>query len=99
MSYVDYQCIKEQRERIASVKKKLEDLFGNIRKDTEILGENWITNTSNTVIQSFNNLYPLFDEIVGDYQKEIGVLDNVIKAYEAANANTKAQIDEHIDMS
>lgn len=99
MNHIEYQCIKEQRQKIESVKKRLEDLFGRIRKDTTILGENWNTTASHTVIESFTNLYPLFEEIVIDYQDELDFLDNVLKAYESMNSFTKAQIDEHIDIS
>ena len=99
MNHIEYQCIKEQRQKIEAIKIRLEDLFGRIQKDTTILGENWITNTSQTVIESFTNLYPLFEEIVIDYQNELDFLDNVLKAYEAINVHTKAQIDEHIEIS
>ena len=77
---IDTDRLTEEIEKIRNVNQNFEEIFSEIRKNTEGLKDYWKTRTSESVFTSFEQFYKSLENVVATFKKDIEFLENVVKS-------------------
>lgn len=94
---IDTVKLSEQVNIIKDSKVRLEELFGVLKNDNNILKEMWETRTSEGVFDSFEEFYKDVKKIINNLNKDVEFLEKVVNSGYIENvAKTNEQIDNNI---
>lgn len=77
---IDTVQLAAEIEKIKNVKNNFEQIFEEIKKDTESLKEYWNTTTSESVFTSFESFYTALQNVTNTFQKDIEFLEKTVSS-------------------
>ena len=96
---IDTNKILDEIQKMKSIKQVFEDLYRQVKKNTEDLKDDWISRTSESVFSDFPTFYEALENSIRDLNNDITYLEKVVKqGYENNNKATNNLVDEKIAM-
>lgn len=97
--YIDTDKLSEEIDKIKKVNTKLEEIFSQIKRNTDVLKDYWSTETSDSVFTSFEQFYVTLENTKNNFQKDIEFLENVVKSsYIEEDEGISSLVDSNIAM-
>lgn len=94
---IDTGKIQEEIQKIKKVKKVFEDLYRQVKGNTESLKDDWISRTSESIFSDFPTFYKAFENSIKDLNNDIEYLEKIVNnKYESNNKATNDLIDKNI---
>ena len=94
---VDFDSVREQRDKLKTVRDDLKNVFDYINSDTNALKDYWESKTSRDVFESFEDFVKYLDEIKENFNTDIEFINNkALGTYETADSDLNKQVEEHI---
>lgn len=96
---IDTIKLSSEISKLKDAKKTLDELFGIIKKDNQLLRELWETRTSQKVFDSFEDFYKNLETSINNLNHDIEFLENKVNSnYEEKDDHTDYLVDERIAM-
>jgi WXG100 family type VII secretion target len=94
---IDTEKLSAEIEKIKSTKKNFEEIFQQVKNDTESLKDYWSTRTSESVFSSFQEFYSVFENVTAELQKDIDFLERTVSnSYVAKDKGISKLVDDKI---
>ena len=94
---IDTNKIKENIEKLKKIKKELEDMNKSLGDETELLKDDWVSNTSESFYSSYPDFQKSFEQLINNIDLDIAYLDTIVNYnYEKIESITNKQVDEKI---
>ncbi len=94
---IDTEKLSLEIEKIKKVNKDFEEIFNQVKKDTESLKDYWSTRTSESVFSSFQDFYSVLENVKAVFQKDIEFLEKTVNSsYEVKDQGISKLVDDKI---
>ena len=78
---VDFDSVREQRDKLKTVRDDLKNVFDYINSDTNALKDYWESKTSRDVFESFEDFVKYLDEIKENFNTDIKIILDIYENY------------------
>ena len=93
---IDTEALAKEVSTIRSKRDRLNEIYTSLKKNNEILKDNWKSKTSNVVFTNFEDFYTGFQTQLDNLKNDIDFLDNLIVKYKEFESKNNQNIDEKI---
>ncbi len=96
---IDTEKLNDEISKIEEVNRKFDTLFKKIKDETEVSKDVWDTGTSESVFESFQQLYVALENVKQTFQKDVEFLKNAVSStYTEEETQINKLVDEKIAM-
>ena len=96
---INTEQLSNEIDKIKNTYNKFEEIFNEIKKDTESLKEFWSTRTSESVFNSFEDFYVALENVKTTFKKDIDFLEKTVStSYIEEDKGTNRLVDSNIAM-
>ena len=96
---IDTEKLNDEISKIEEVNRNFDTLFKKIKDETEVLKDVWDTGTSESVFESFQQLYVALENVKQTFQKDVEFLKNAVSStYTEEETQINKLVDEKIAM-
>lgn len=97
MINIDTERIRTEIDNLQNINDNLYDIFSDIRKNTNLLKNEWETETSEAFFNDMNKFYNTLDNVYNTFEKDISTLNGIVNSnYEREEEKKNSDIDNNI---
>jgi uncharacterized protein YukE len=93
---IDTNALLEEVEKIRAKRERLNEIYTSLKKNNEVLKDNWNSKTSEVVFTNFEDFYTGFQNQLDNLQNDIDFLNALIEKYKEFESKNSQVIDEKI---
>ena len=93
---IDTNALSDEVEKIKAKKERLSEIYDELKKNNEVLKDNWNSKTSEVVFNNFEDFYVGYQEQLNNLQNDINFLNTIIAKYKEFESSNNKTIDENI---